>query len=193
MKKILSGLTVVLTLAAGACHAGGLVACKSLRSYPVWSDVLTFNAGDVGLPGAVYVGIHTPDKTKAAFLNEAGQWEPYTGGLYPIAKRFEAGVPASVPMAVTFPSTTTDPYVGWQIYIGYGVINASDQDMIRKRREMLNAAKPERVAQGRWSPLLDNDDHVKLAVLHKDLTRNQKYRWSVAVPFLDCDPDTGGK
>ncbi|CAB3919601.1 Uncharacterised protein [Achromobacter xylosoxidans] len=146
-----------------------------------------------GQPGAVFVGAHDPGERIAYFLTGSG-WERYDGGLFPIYRRFDGGLPAEVPVRTLLPlaSDNTAPVENWSIYIGYGILTPAAMDMIKTRREALNELRPQRVAEGTWNPSYDSDDQFKWALVHKNLVDNSQYLKAIPqIPLMFCRQDNG--
>ncbi|MCW3587400.1 hypothetical protein [Burkholderia cenocepacia] len=147
---------------------------------------------EAGQPGLIWVGMHNPGKTAAYLLDQHGQWQKYDGGLLPPAGRFDGGLPATMDVDVQLPEPgpSTNWFVGWEIYEGYGVYTKASQDKVATRRAILNEVKPSRVAEGKWSPEYDSDDRFKWALVQKDMTDNGKYVQVVTIPLIDCNATT---
>jgi hypothetical protein len=190
MKQILT--IVALVTLAGTASAAGRVVCLNANT-PVIQD--TIQVGEVGQLGVLYVGMHSPDQRQAYFLNLQGNWEAYLGGLYQPAARYDAGLPASYPVTVTLPEQpayTSAAFQGWTVYVGYGVYTPKAQSLVQARRTTLNEIKPQRVAQGKWSPEYDSDERFILSLVQKNLMDNKKYIQSVVIPYVDCTPPDAG-
>jgi hypothetical protein len=110
----------------------------------------TVAAADVGLPGAIWVGIEDPLRPgyPAAFLTPSG-WVAWTTGGFPTYVEtpalgstfsYSACIPIH-PLAGAVPQQVAD-FVGWKVYAGYGVLTPEHQTLIGKRRASLDAAKP---------------------------------------------------
>lgn len=191
MKRVLA--VVALATLAGTASAAGRVVCSNANT-PVIQDTIQVN--EAGQPGLLFVGMHSPDQRQAYFLNFQGNWEVYQGGQYQPAARYDVGLPSSYPLTVTLPGQpayTSAAFQGWTVYVGYGVYTPKAQSMVKTRRDALNKIKPQRVAQGKWSPEYDSDDRFILSLVQKDLTDNKKYTQSVVIPYVDCTPPDVGR
>ena len=83
---------------------------------------------------------------------------------------------------------------GWTVYTGQGVLTPEAQANVATRRQFLNEAKPERLANGTWRADMDSDDQYTWSLIDRDASSNKKY-WSAGVlqGVSACLPqDTGG-
>jgi hypothetical protein len=151
---------------------------------------LSYTTGsDAGTPGLFWLGLLSPDQTLGAVLTEAG-WTQYNGGLYPFQARYDGGLPAVISRTLNFPNneTTTSMYQGYTLYVGHGVYTAQAREKVAVRRNVLDTAKPELVARGRWRPENDTDLHYVHALIQKDMVDNKKYGGTIQIPVLNCNP-----
>ena len=201
-----SGFILLIThgLAAMAQTVSGNVFCAGTTFDPSPASVSisgTVAAADVGLPGAIWVGIEDPATpgTPAAFLTPGG-WVAWTTGGFPtyvetpaIGSTFSysACIPAS-PAGGGCAATSAD-FVGWKVYAGYGVLTPEHQALIQKRRASLDAAKPWLQQKGKWRADYEDDQAFRNALVHKSANKG---RWGPAltIPLIDCTPpDSGGQ
>jgi len=154
---------------------------------------------DVGLPGAVWVGIEDPTNpgNPAAFLTPSG-WVAWTTGDFPTYVEtqslgsgfsYTACIPSS-PYSSDC-SATSSSFVGWKIYAGYGVLTPEHQALIAQRRASLDQAKPWLQQQGKWRPEYDDDVAYRNALVQKSANDG---RWGLAltVPYINCTPPDSG-
>lgn len=191
-------------IAAMAQTVGGNVFCAGTAYDPSPVSVSisgTVAASDVGLPGAIWVGIEDPGVPgyPAAFLTPSG-WVAWTTGGFPTYLEtpalgstfsYTACIP-SLPSGGNCASTSAD-FVGWKVYAGYGVLTPGHQALIGKRRASLNAAKPWLQQKGKWRPDYDDDLAFRNALVQKSANEG---RWGPAltIPLIDCTPpDSGGQ
>lgn len=157
-------------------------------------DSVTIN--EPGQPGLVWVGMHNPAKTAAYLLDLQGNWQAYNGGLLPPAGRYDGGLPTTMTLDVTLPAGSTlgssDAFVGWQVYEGYGVYTPKSRQMVAERRSALNEIKPTRVAAGKWNAEYDSDDRFIWSLVQKDMTDNSKYVNVMTIPYVNCYASSGG-
>ena len=189
-------------IAAMAQTVSGNVFCAGSTFDPSPASVSingTVAAVDVGLPGAIWVGIEDPSRPgyPAAFLTPGG-WVAWTTGGFPayvetssISSTFSysACIPSS-PAGGACAATSVD-FVGWKVYAGYGVLTPEHQDLIAKRRASLNLAKPWLQQRGKWRADYDNDIAFRNALVQKSANDG---RWGPAltIPFISCTPPDSG-
>ncbi len=199
-----SVLTLLLAhgMAAMAQTVSGNVFCAGMTFDPAPASVSisgTVAASDVGLPGAIWVGIEDPGTpgTPAAFLTPSG-WVTWTTGGFPtyvettaIGSTFSysACIPSSP--AVGGCAATSADFVGWKVYAGYGVLTPEHQALIQKRRASLDAAKPWLQQKGKWRADYDDDTAFRNALIQKSANDG---RWGEAltIPFISCTPPESG-
>lgn len=159
----------------------------------------TVASNDVGLPGAIWVGIEDPTNPgyPAAFLTPSG-WVAWTTGGFPTyletvamgsAFSYTACIPSS-PSGGGCAATSAD-FVGWKVYAGYGVLTPAHQTLIAQRRTSLDHAKPWLQERGKWRADYDDDIVFRNALIQKSANEG---RWAEAltVPFIDCTPPESG-
>lgn len=187
--------TMAQTVSGSAFCAGTLYAPSSASVYLSGSVAST----DVGLPGAVWVGIEDPSNPgyPAAFLTPSG-WVTWTTGGFPayVETRsmgsgfsYSACVPNS--QYGSGCTSTSASFVGWKIYAGYGVLTPEHQALIAQRRASLDQAKPWLQQQGKWRPDYEDDVAYRNALVQKSANDG---RWGLAltVPYIDCTPPDSG-
>lgn len=201
-----SVLTLLLShgMVAMAQTVSGNVFCAGTTFAPSPASVSisgTVSAADVGLPGAIWVGIEDPGTpgTPAAFLTPSG-WVAWTTGGFPtyvetpaIASTFSysACIPSSP--AGGGCASTSGNFLGWKVYAGYGVLTPEHQTLIQKRRASLDAAKPWLQQKGKWRADYEDDQAFRNALVQKSANEG---RWGPAltIPLIDCTPpDSGGQ
>ena len=201
-----SGLFLLLAHSMGAMAqtVSGTVFCAGTTFDPSPASISisgTVAAADVGLPGAIWVGIEDPLRPgyPAAFLTPTG-WVAWTTGGFPIYVEtsamgstfsYSACIPSS-PTGGGCASTSAD-FVGWKVYAGYGVLTPEHQTLIGKRRASLDRAKPWLQQQGKWRVDYNDDLAFRNALVQKSANDG---RWGPAltIPFINCaPPDSGGQ
>lgn len=201
-----SVLTLLLThgIAAMAQTVSGNVFCAGTTFDPSPASVSisgTVSAADVGLPGAIWVGIEDPGTpgTPAAFLTPSG-WVAWTTGGFPtyvetpaIASTFSYSACIPVSPAGGGCASTSGNFLGWKVYAGYGVLTPEHQTLIQKRHASLDAAKPWLQQKGKWRADYEDDQAFRNALVQKSANEG---RWGPAltIPLIDCTPpDSGGR
>jgi hypothetical protein len=202
LKKSAFILLLAHGIAAMAQTVSGNVYCAGTTFDPSPASVSisgTVAASDVGLPGAIWVGIEDPATpgTPAAFLTPSG-WVVWTTGGFPTYIETQAigstfSYSACIPVSPTGGgcAATSADYLGWKVYAGYGVLTPGHQALIQKRRASLDAAKPWLQQKGKWRADYDNDTAFRNALIQKSANDG---RWGVAltIPFINCTPPESG-
>ena len=201
-----SALTLLLThgIAAMAQTVSGNVFCAGTTFDPSPASISisgTVAASDVGLPGAIWVGIEDPGAPgmPAAFLTPIG-WVAWTTGGFPtyvetpaIGSTFSysACIPASPAGGDSGCAATSADFVGWKIYAGYGVLTPENQALIGRRRASLDLAKPWLQQKGKWRAVYEDDTAFRNALIQKSANDG---RWGEAltIPFISCTPPESG-
>ena len=201
-----SAFTLMLAhgMVAMAQTVSGNVFCAGTTYDPAPASVSisgTVAASDVGLPGAIWVGIEDPGVSgyPAAFLTPSG-WVAWTTGGFPTYVETPAlgstfSYAACIPNSPTGGgcASTSGNFLGWKVYAGYGVLTPEHQTLIQKRRASLNAAKPWLQQKGKWRADYDDDIAFRNALIQKSANDG---RWGSAltIPFINCTPpDSGGQ
>ena len=201
-----SAFTLLLAhgMVAMAQTVSGNVFCAGTTYDPAPASVSirgTVAASDVGLPGAIWVGIEDPGVPgyPAAFLTPSG-WVAWTNGGFPTYVEtpalgstfaYSACMPTS-PAGGGCASIST-VFVGWKVYAGYGVLTPEHQTLIGKRRASLDLAKPWLQQKGKWRAAYEDDMAFRNALIQKSANEG---RWGPAltIPLIDCTPpDSGGQ
>ncbi|MFC4484263.1 hypothetical protein [Cupriavidus campinensis] len=151
---------------------------------------LTFpvNAQDQARPGILYVGMHDPSMSQAAFLTTSS-WVGYSGGLFPAYSVASAqlGRPR---LTLALPQNLAGG--GWKLYVGYGALSVQSESRVQQAADAIAAAKaisPKPVI-GAVDP-----DHYRRTLVQTDMTQAGKFAYvETGVennPFV-CRPETGG-
>ena len=195
-----SGFILLLAhgMAAMAQTVSGNVFCAGTTLDPSPASISisgTVATPDVGLLGAIWVGIEDPARPgyPVAFLTPSG-WVAWTTGGFPtyvetpaIGSTFSysACIPGS-PSGGGCSATSAD-FVGWQVYAGYGVLTPAHQTLIEQRRVSLNLAKPWLQQTGKWRAEYDDDLAFRNALIQKSANDG---RWGSAltIPYINCTP-----
>lgn len=206
LKKFSLILLLAHGMAATAQSVSGNVFCAGTPFDPSPAAVAisgTVGASDVGLPGAVWVGIEAPGTPgiPAAFLTPSG-WVAWTTGGFPTYVEtaamgstfsYSACIPSSPSGVGAGCAATSADFVGWKVYAGYGVLTPEHQALIERRRASLDLAKPWLQQKGTWRTAYDDDTAFRQALIQKSANEG---RWGVAltIPAVDCTPpESGGR
>lgn len=197
MRKVILGtlLAMVGTVALAGTGASASVTCGPgapggfNAGQSAYVRVSYPTGGDLGRPGLFWLGIISPDQTSGAVLTGQG-WVTYQGGLYPFQARYDNGLPGTITLEIPFPNNavSTAGYVGHSVYVGHGAYTVPARQKVADRRAVLDAAKPEMVARGRWRPEFASDEQYIWSLVQKDMTENKKYGAVLTVPNIDCTP-----
>ena len=159
---------------------------------------------DVGRPGAWYVAAHDPnDGLKVAFLTPGGWQIPEMAGmLIPHGAYFD-GIPSSVSVSACVPDSaysdsgypspilstcgsTTEPWGGYILKVGYGVLTVEGEMLVSTRRERLDAVKPIMVQEGKWRADHEDDDRMRESLVMKSLRENGRTADFMVLPSVQC-------
>jgi len=195
-------LLLAHSMATMAQTVSGNVFCAGTTFDPAPASVSisgTVAAADVGLPGAIWVGIEDPSAPgyPAAFLTPSG-WVAWTTGGFPTYIETPAlgstfSYTACIPNSLTGGgcAPTSGHFLGWKVYAGYGVLTPEHQTLIQKRRASLDAAKPWLQQRGKWRADYEDDLAFRHALVQKSANEG---RWGPAltIPLIDCTPPDSG-
>lgn len=201
-----SAFTLLLAhgMVAMAQTVGGNVFCAGTTYDPAPASISisgTVAATDIGLPGAIWVGIEDPSAPgyPAAFLTPGG-WVAWTTGGFPTYVETPAlgstfSYSACIPNSATGVdcASTSGHFLGWKVYAGYGVLTPEHQTLIQRRRASLDAAKPWLQQKGKWRADYEDNQAFRNALVQKSANEG---RWGPAltIPLIDCTPpDSGGQ
>ncbi|APA90223.1 hypothetical protein BJG93_34465 (plasmid) [Paraburkholderia sprentiae WSM5005] len=154
---------------------------------PIASLTLPVMAGDVGRPGLLYIGMHDPSLSSAAFFVNSA-WTAYQGGLFPI-NSIVAGL-SNTQLFVPLPPELAGG--GWKLYVGYGALSAASENQVQMAINAIDAAKAlnANAAVGAVDP-----NHYRRTLMQSDMTQAGKYGYVYTGvennPYV-CQPDTGG-
>ena len=202
LKNSVLQLLLAHGMAAMAQTVSGNVFCTGTLFDPSPASVSisgTVAASDVGLPGAIWVGIEDPGAPgmPAAFLTPSG-WVAWTTGGFPTYVETPAigstfSYSACIPVSPTGGgcAATSDNFIGWKIYAGYGVLTPEHHALIGRRRASLDLAKPWLQQKGKWRAIYDDDTAFRNALVQKSANDG---RWGKAltIPFISCTPPESG-
>lgn len=202
LKKFMFFLLLAHGIVATSQTVSGSVFCAGTAFDPAPASVSisgSVASADVGLPGAVWIGIEDPATPgyPAAFLTLSG-WVAWTTGDFPayvatpaIASTFAyvACIPNSTSGGGC--AATSNEFVGWRVYAGYGVLTPDHQTLIANRRATLDAARPVMQQKGTWRVEYDDDIAFRNSLVAKSANDG---RWGPAltIPFIDCTPPNSG-
>lgn len=203
LKTIILSLLLAHTAGAISQTVGGNVYCAGNAFNPAPASVSvagTVAAADVGLPGAVWVGIEDPASPgyPAAFLTPSG-WVAWTTGGFPTYLETPAmGSSFSYSACIPFSASgggcasTSADFVGWKVYAGYGVLTPEHQSLIAKRRASLDRSRAMLEQKGKWRAEYEDDVSFRNALVQKS-TNDGRWGPALTIPFIDCTPpETGG-
>ncbi|MBN3815196.1 hypothetical protein G3N57_00610 [Paraburkholderia sp. Se-20369] len=154
---------------------------------PIASITLPIMSVDVGRPGLLYIGMHDPSMSSAAFFAN-GSWVGYQGGLFPI-NSLVSGL-SNTQLVVPLPPPLAGG--GWKLYVGYGALSVAAENQVQAAINAINAAKALNInaAVGAVDP-----NHYRRTLMQSDMTQAGKYAYvNTGVennPYV-CQPDIGG-
>lgn len=193
---------LVCAVAAAQVAGNGQVQCSSEAA--VLSVSASASAADTGRPGAWFIAVHHPsDATQVAFLTPGGWVAPDSvGKLVPYGVYYD-GIPGVISAAACAPvamygesgsgytysfsscAATTDPFVGYILKVGYGVLTPEGELLLSTRRERLDAAKPIMQEKGMWKPEYEDDERMREALVIKSM-RDGRIADVLTVPSMQC-------
>lgn len=150
-------------------------------------SIMVTQQGDSSRPGMIFIGLASPREDQAYFWTDRG-WQRYFGGLYPPIGIYRDQMPSSGKFVVPLPGDefTNAGFEGWKLMSGYGTYTAEAESNITLRRQILNEAKPARVAAGTWHSEYDSDDRPIWAYVQKNMTDKAQYHQIAILPALSC-------
>lgn len=204
-KRIFNSLATALWLCCGLAHAqvgvrstiavtGVQVTCQGLQPYVTFT--LPINGADQARPGLVYVGMHDPAMSQAAFL-AGNSWADWRGGMFPVYAVARGGL---FNTTITLPLPYALAGGGWHLYAGYGALSAANEARVQDAINAINAAKTlsanAAVALNASAVVAAVDpDHYRRTLIQTDMTQNGKYAYvntGVETNSYVCDPQRGG-
>lgn len=165
---------------------------RNWKSVPVLN--ISYSTGaDENKPGLFWFGIISEDQTTGMVLTSQG-WQGYQGGLYPFHSRYDNGLTSVINISIELPNGTTNTasLVGYVVYAGHGVYAQDSRQKVIGRRSVLDSAKADLVAKGRWLVQYETDENYILSLVQRDMVNNRKYGPVFTIPYVDCEPQTGG-
>lgn len=154
---------------------------------PIASVTLPIMSGDVGRPGLLYIGMHDPSMSSAAFFVN-GSWTSYQGGLFPINSLI-SGL-SNTQLLIPLPPPLAGG--GWKLYVGYGALSVAAENQVQAAINAINAAKALNVSAGVAAV---DPNHYRRTLMQSDMTQAGKYAYvNTGVesnPYV-CQPETGG-
>jgi hypothetical protein len=199
----LAAIPFALACAAAVAQVAGNGQVQCSGEAAVLSVSASASAADTGRPGAWFIAAHHPsDATQVVFLTPGGWVVPESvGKLVPYGVYYD-GIPGSIgatacaPMSsysdggsVTYDFSgcgpTTDPWAGYIVKVGYGVLTPEGEMLVSTRRERMEAAKPIMQQQGRWRPEYEDDEHMREALVIKSM-RDGRIVDVLTVPSMQC-------
>lgn len=162
------------------------VVCQGTQ--PFASLTLPIGAADLGHPGLLYIGMHDPGMSQAAFFVN-GNWVGYQGGLFPINTIASGGL-YNVRMVIPLPPSLAGG--GWKLYVGYGALSAAAESQVQATINAISAAKALKTdaALGAIDP-----NSYRRTLIQSDMTQAGKYGYvntGVETNPYVCQPEFGG-
>ncbi len=204
-RRIFNSLATALWLCCGLAHAqvgvrstiavtGVQVFCRGFQPYVTFT--LPINAADQARPGLVYIGMHDPAMSQAAFLS-GNSWAAWRGGMFPVYAVARSGLFDST---ITLPLPFAVAGNGWHLYAGYGALSTTNEARVQDAINAINAAKAlsanAAVALNASAVVAAIDpDHYRRTLIQTDMTQNGKYAYvntGVETNRDFCDPQQGG-
>ncbi|CAB3755839.1 hypothetical protein [Paraburkholderia humisilvae] len=204
-RKIFNGLATAVLLCCSCVHAqvgprstiavtGVQVSCRGLQPYVTFT--LPINGADQGRPGLVYIGMHDPSMSHAAFLT-GNAWSNWTDGMFPVYAIVTNGLFSTT---ITLPLPYALAGGGWHLYAGYGALSDADESQVQDAINAIDAAKSlsasAAAALGVSAVVAAIDpDHYRRTLIQTDMTKNGKYAYvqtGVETNPYACDPQRGG-
>lgn len=204
-KRIFNILATALLLCCGLAHSqvgvrstiavtGVQVFCRGSQPYVRFT--LPINAADQARPGLVYIGMHDPTMSQAAFLS-GSSWAAWRGGMFPVyavAKRKYSDSTITLPLPFAVAGN------GWHLYAGYGALSTTNEARVQDAINAINAAKAlsanAAVALSASAVVAAIDpDHYRRTLIQTDMTQNGKYAYvntSFEANRDFCDPQQAG-
>lgn len=198
-------LAIMASIAAPvSAQVAGDAQVSCVDEVAVLSVSATAAAQDVGRPGAWFIAAHDPfDGLKVAFLTPAGWKVPDVPGTLIPYGAYLAGIPPSISTSACVPGSTydeggysgpnfstcgamTDPWAGYILKVGYGVLTVEGEALVATRRARLDAVKPIMVQEGRWRADHEDDDRMRESLVMKSLRENGRTADVMSLPSLQC-------
>lgn len=127
------------------------------------------DSADVGLPGAIFIGVLRNGAEAAYFSN--GSWIPAAGSLAPV--EFFSAVPSGVRSYIVFDQAFVCQAVGYgaqvSLFAGYGVLTPQSEALVRDYHSKANPGIPA--------------DHIRNTYIRSNMSQNGKL-WNVL--DIDC-------
>lgn len=195
MRRFAVAFALALCLAANAnaqLSMGANLVVQNFQVFcqgtqPIASLTLPVMAGDGGRPGLLYIGMHDPSMSSAAFLTSSG-WTGYQGGLFPI----NSIVTSLNNKQLLIPLPPELAGGGWKLYVGYGALSATAENQVQMAINAINAAKAmnANAAVGAVDP-----NNYRRTLMQSDMTQAGKFGYVYTGvennPYI-CQPDAGG-
>lgn len=199
----LVALPFALLCAAAAAQVSGNGQVQCSGEIAFLSVSASASGADTGRPGAWFIAAHHPDDaTQVVFLTPGGWVVPESVGKLVPYGVFYDGIPGSISATACAPlasfsddgsvsydfsgcGSTTDPWAGYIVKVGYGVLTLEGELLVATRRDRLDVAKPIMQEQGKWKPEYEDDDRMREALVIKSM-RDGRIADVLTVPSLQC-------
>lgn len=182
-------------MASSNAHSSVSIICSSDNHglIPVPVLLVSYSTGaDANKPGLFWFGVISENQTTGSVLTTQG-WQDYHGGLYPFHSRYDNGLASVINFSIPLPSgaTNTASLAGYSVYAGHGIYSQESRQKVINRRSVLDSAKANLVAKGRWLPQYETDENYIWSLTQRDMVNNKKYGPYLTIPYIDCEPQTG--
>lgn len=200
VKTLLVSLLVASTPALAQVAGNAQMHCSG--DMPILNLTASASPADAGKPGAWFIAAHDPyDAARIAYLTPSGWVAPDVAGGIVAYQEYPAGIPASIEATACVPvvmegwhsnvnlsvcGQATDPWAGYIVKVGYGVLSPDGEMLVASRRERLELTKPLMIEQGKWRAEYEDDDHMRKSLVLKSLREPGKVIDVLTVPYLSC-------
>lgn len=192
MKKV-AFLFCCAVFAVNVVAGGSATLSCSSSNYPVVS--LSYSPdGNIGVPGAIYIGVLDASRKGGAVLTPGDSWAAYQGGSFPIYRSYSDGLPGSVSTLLQLPngSRNTSEYVGYTLYGGHGAFTPEYRAKVSQMIATNQKIKEGFIRRGEWTPARESrsisDMSMVQAAVEHDFSQNGKVTQLLTIPYLDCTP-----
>jgi hypothetical protein len=131
---------------------------------------LLINTADKGFPGLIYVGAHSPERTKAEFYH-GSYWDVWEEGMFPPNLILRDGLNDT---ALAIPLDRLTDKQGWRLYVGYGVLTVESEQKVQQMLQAYQIARAK--LPDRQIPMVD-PDHYRRTLVQTNMIDNMKYRY----------------
>ena len=199
MRTVLIALSLATATTPALAQVSGDAQVYCAGDTPALNVNASASSADAGKPGAWFVAAHDPyDGSRIAYLTPGGWVIPeLADGIVPY-QEYPTGIPGSITATACVPPSTdyginlsmcgqtTEPWAGYIVKVGYGVLTPEGEMLVATRRERLDAAKPLMLEQGKWRAEYEDDDHMRKALVIKSLREPGNVIDVLTVPYTSC-------